>query len=193
MSGDYGRPEVAGIAELHALAEQEGWGVFCDTSCCFETPEIEDFHVLWRSKAITGLPYRSEMTPQLLKPYLRYLTLHERVLQSDGTRFYRVRLMGDAIASLAGAATGDTYDRFLPPLGVRKWNALNDALLSHGKPVRVLVRADSFGKSHLIGEFFSGPLRAADDTANLIASVGRFGVGRRWDRVMAGVRASAEA
>jgi hypothetical protein len=193
MSGEYSRPEVASLAELHTLAEQEGWGVVCDTACRFGTPELEDFHVLWRSKAHSGLPYRSEMTPQLLKPYLRYLTLHERVVQPDGSRFYRVRLMGDAIARIAGAATGDTYDRFLPPRGVRKWNAMNDAMLTHRKPVRVLVRAESFGKAYLVGEFFSAPLCTADGAVNLIASVGRFDVARRWDKVVAEVRTFAEA
>jgi hypothetical protein len=193
MSGDLSRPEVASVAELHVLAERQGWGVFCDTSCRFETPEIEDFHVLWRSKAITGPPYRSELTPQLLKPYLRYLTLHERVVHGDGSRSYRVRLMGDAIASIMGAATGDTYDRFLPPSGVRKWNATNDAIFAHGRPLRVLMRAESVGKSYLAGEFFGGPLRTTDGAVNLIVAVGRLGAARRWDKIVAEARASAEA
>lgn len=184
------RPEVGSLEELHALAEKEGWGVICDPACRFETPELEDFHMLWRSKAESGPPQRGDMTPQLLKPYLKYLTLHERVVQSDGSRFYRVRLMGDAIASLAGAATGDTYDRFLPPAGVRKWNAMHDAMLAYGKPVRALIRAESVGKAHLIGEFFSAPLRASGEAANLIVSVGRFNVRRRWKDVMGEVRAA---
>lgn len=191
MSGPYSLPEVGSLKELHALAEHEGWGVVCDAACRFETPELEDFHVLWRSKAYEGIPQRSEMTPQLLKPYLRYLTLHERIVEPGGARFYRVRLMGDAIARITRAATGDTYDRFLPPSGIRKWNAMNDTILAHGRPLRLLIRAESVRKPFLIGEFFSAPLCTADGAANLIAAVGGFDVQRRWEKIAAAVLADA--
>jgi PAS domain len=184
MSEDADR--ITGPQSLNALAQDKGWGVFCDASCRFMLPELDDLLALWRSKAGGGIPRRTALTPRLLKPYMRILTLHERVIHPHAERCYRIRVMGDAIAQITGAASGMFYDAFLPEAAVPKWNAMNDAVLGHGGPLRMLVRADSFNKSFLTGEFFAAPLRMEDDTANLVLTAGRFDARWRWADVTNG-------
>jgi hypothetical protein len=119
---------------------------------------------------------------------MKMLTLHERVTHPDGSRRYRVRLMGSGITKVIGEASGKFYDEFLPAIAVPRWNAMNDATLVRGAPVRMLVRADALDKTYLTGEFFSAPLLAVDGTASLVLAVGRFDGDRRWEDVVGEAR-----
>ena len=188
------QPEIASARDLNELAKHRGWAVLCDVACRFTLSSLGELHSLWRSKAGSGgIPSRREITPRLLKSYMNMLTLHERVAHPDGSRRYRVRLMGSGIARVAGEASGKFYDEFLPTKDVPRWNAMNDAVLGHGAPVRTLVRADAFDKTYLTGEFFSAPLLAGDGTASLVLAVGRFDGHRRWEEVEAEARRQVDA
>lgn len=185
----FNQPEITTASDLNELAKRRGWAVLCDVMCRFTLPSLAELHSLWRSKAGPGgIPERSEMTPRLLKPYMNMLTLHERVAHPDGSWRYRVRLMGSGIAQVIGEVSGKFYDEFLPAKAVPRWNAMNDATLGHGAPVRTLVRADALDKTYLTGEFFSAPLLARDGTASLVLAVGRFDGKRRWEDVAAETR-----
>lgn len=188
------RPEVASPDGLNQLARRRDWPLLCDIRCRFTFAELTELLALWRSKAgPSGIPPRSEMTARLLKPYLTSLTLHERVAGPGDTRRYRVRLMGGAIVRMAGEGSGKFYDEFLPGPSVPIWNAMSDAVLGHGAPVRMLMRADELDKTYLVAELFAAPLLASDDTANLVLTAGRFAGNKRWEDVVAAARAEGVA
>lgn len=185
----FNQPEIASASGLNELALRRDWPVLCDVACRFSLDELIDLHALWRSKAgSSGIPPRSEMTARLLKPYIEELVFHERVAGPGGTRRYRVRLMGSGIAQVAGEASGKFYDEFLPEKSVPLWNAMTDAVLGHGAPVRMLIRADELGKDYLVGELFAAPLLASDGTASLVLTAGRFDGNRRWEDLAAETR-----
>ena len=186
MSAQTDRPETDSIAGLIELARRRNWAVLCDTTCSFKSESLKNLYALWRSKAgHDGIPHRGEMTARLLKPYLEILSLHERVTFPDGSRQYRVRLMGEASKQVAGDTLRKFYDEFLPEKSVLFWNAMGDAILGQRTPTRMLIRADEVDKSFLVGETFCAPLLAGDGSANLILSAGEFNGSLRWDDVVA--------
>ena len=186
MSKQTDWPEIVSADGLNELARRRGWAVLCDATCSFKSESLNSLHALWLSKAEPGdIPQRSEITARLLKPYLKILTLHERVTYPDGSRHYRVRLMGEASTHVAGDTLGKFYDEFLPDASVPLWNAMGDATLGHGAPLRMLIRADELDKSYLVGETLNAPLLASDGSASLVLSAGLFNGSLRWEDVVA--------
>jgi hypothetical protein len=186
MYAEIDRPEITGARNLNELAVLRNWPVWCDVSCRFTIKKLDDLHALWRSKAgPSRIPARSEMTARLLKPYLAMLAFHERVSGPGGTRRYRVRLMGEEICDVAGAASRKFYDEFLPENSVPIWNAMTDAVLAHGKPVRMVIRADELNKPYLVGELFAGPLLAGDGTPRIVLTAGHFEGNRHFEDFLA--------
>ena len=180
------RPEVVSADGLNELARRRDWAVLCDATCSFTFEKLGGLHALWRSKAgLGGIPQRSEMTARLLKPYLKLISLHECIAGPGGTRRYYTRLMGEVAAQIAGEASGKFYDEFLPEQSVLLWNAMADATLGHGAPLRILIRADEIDKSYLVGEMFNAPLLADDGSASLILVAVCFDGNRRWEDVAA--------
>ena len=186
MSEQADRPEVVSADGLNELAQRRGWAVLCDTTCSFTFPELAGLKALWDSLAGSGgIPKRSELTARLLKPYMKNISLHERIVGPDGTRRYRTRFMGDVNAQIAGEALGKFYDEFLPEHALLIWNAMGDTVLGHNAPLCILIRADEVDKSFLVGEMLNAPLLAEDGSANLILSAVRFDSKRRWEDVRA--------
>jgi hypothetical protein len=187
MSPQFGRPDVTGALDLNDKAKRAKWAVRCDPDCAFSQPALKNALALWRQYAGNGMPRRSDMTPRVLKPYLAMLALHERVAGPDGTRRYRIRLMGNTLTMVAGAKSGQHYDEFLPPDAVPIWNAMTDAVLAHGGPLRMVIRADEVDKPHLMGELFAAPLLADDGTASVVLTIGRFDAADFGDKLVRAV------
>lgn len=182
-------PEVTGVSSLNELARQRGWPVQCDAECAFTFAPLYELLAIWRGKAgPAGIPFRRHMTARVLKPFLKMMALHERVPGPDGTRQYRVRLMGEDITDIAGAASGKFYGDFLPAQSVLVWNAMTDAVLCHGAPVRMVIRADELDKPYLVGELFAAPLLADDGSASIVLTAGRFKGDHTFEEVVAGAR-----
>lgn len=178
------RPEVTSVEGLNELARRHDWFVEGDPECRFLFAELNELDAIWRSKSgASGIPFRREMTLRLLHPFSKMMVQHERVDGVAGTRRYRVRLVGSHAAQVIGEVSGKFYDEFLPGKYVAMWNAMSDAVLALGAPLRLLIRADELDKSFLFGEFFGAPLMAEDGAVNLILSVGHFTADLRWEDV----------
>jgi hypothetical protein len=189
MSKQADRPEVVSADGLNELARRRGWSVRCDATCSFTVKELSDLHALWRAKAGSGdIPKRSEMTPRLLKPYMKFIDLHERIAGPGGTRRYRMRLMGDVATQIVGDTAGKFFEEFLPEKAVLIWNAMADAVLGHGAPLRMLFRADEIDKPHLVGEMFNAPLLTDDGSASLNLAAVRFDSNLHWEDLVAQLR-----
>jgi hypothetical protein len=181
----YSRPEVSSLDGLNRLAAKRGWALRCDGQGHYYLPEMADLHAIWRANAGVTPPLRSAMTPRLLKPFLPILTVHERLQGPDGSRCYRVRLMGSESAGEIGDGTGKSYDEFLPSVAVPMWRAMSDAVLAHGGPVRFVMSGEQIDKGTLVGEVFAAPLLTDDGRADLILSAGRFNSLWRWKELLA--------
>ena len=185
MDSQSNRPEITSVAELNELARRRNWFVEGDGECRFIFAELKKLNAIWHSKSgASGIPLRRDMTLRLLHPFSKMLVIHERVDGSDGTRRYRVRLIGSHATQVIGEVSGKFYDEFLPENYVAMWNAMSDAVFAQGAPVRMLIRADELDKSFLFGEFFGAPLMSDDGAVNLILAVGHFTGDLRWEDVV---------
>lgn len=182
---EYSYPEVSNLAQLNCLAAKRGWAVRGDSLGHYYLPEMADLHAIWRANAGVTPPLRSAMTPRLLKPFLPILTLHERTHGPEGSRCYRMRLMGSESAGEIGDGTGKSYVEFLPADAVPMWRAISDAVLAHGAPVRLVMSGKQFDKGTLVGEIFAAPLLTDDGRADLILSAARFNSLWRWKDLLA--------
>jgi hypothetical protein len=94
----------------------------------------------------------------MLKPFLRHLTIVERVPDAEGKTHFRFRLQGSALVQHFGEQTGKLLEESIPPGIIEAWNAGYDALLKARKPVRVLTFYQMPSVDYLTGESFSVPL-----------------------------------
>jgi len=180
---DCGHLQASSLDSLNRLARDRGWTVRCDGSGRYYVPELADLHAIWRANAGACIPLRSAMTARLLKHYLKILVLHERVAAPDGSRCYRARLMGEQTAEVVGEGTGKFYGEFVGESLLPMWNAMSDAVLAYGGPVRFVLAHDAAGFK--AGEAFAAPLSTDDGRMDLILSAVRFLPVWTWKDILA--------
>lgn len=188
MQISIGPPDIASADAANEIAERNGWPVLYDSTCQFSQPKLSELLSLWYIMADCGVPRRQDMTARLLQPYMRMLALYERIPAEGGTRRYRVRLMGSAVVQVLGELTGRFLDDAVPEKFLPRWYTINDIPLATGVPLRVLVRSDTFDKSHIVGELFCAPLRAEDGDTRLVLHAACFDGSRSWTDVAAEAR-----
>lgn len=182
-------PVVGSVAEYNARAARDGWHSLCDPSLAFNHPDLAKLWELWHSEAgEDGVPHRRVMSPRLLKSFLRDIAIYEQLIEADGRRRYRVRLMGTAFAQILGDLTGKFLDEAIPAEFLPRWHASLDVTLATGVALRFLGREDTNHMTFLTGEFFSAPLLADDGRKNLVLAAARYSGKRPWEEVDADAR-----
>ncbi len=183
-------PAIVSADDFNVAAERYDWPMLCDPSCAFRHPKHRELLSLWRNLAgQDGIPFRRQLTARVLKPYLTSVALYERVDEADGSRRYRLRLMGSDIVQNVGEFTGKFLDETVPEKFLPRWHALPDVTLESGGPVRLLIRYDTFNKAYMIAEYLSVPLRADDGTVKLVLYAGHYDGAHAWSEVDAEERA----
>ncbi len=173
-------------ADFNALAGREGWPTLCDHTVRFTRAELVSLLALWRQKAqACGLPTRADMTPRVLKPFLRDIAIYERVPHASGGHRYRVRVVGDTFAHVMGDLIGKFIDDAVPAKFLPRWIASLDATLAAAAPLRFLSRSDTNDMSFLVAEYFSAPLAGPDGTPSLVLGVAHYDGARSWETVCA--------
>ena len=186
LQTNVGLPVIVSADDLNTVAKRYRWPMLCDPTCRFIYPEHYELLSLWRGLAgASGIPYRRELTARLLQPYLSSVALYERVDGADGTRRYRVRLLGSKLVQIFGELTGKFLDEAVPEEYVPRWHALPEVTLGTGAPVRLLIRSDTFDKAHMVAEYFCAPLRAEDGEAKLVVFAGHYDGTLCWTDVEA--------
>lgn len=159
----------------------------CDETLGFEHAMLTELLTLWRSEAAEGIPARNALTARKLQPFMRNIAIYERIGEGAQRRF-RVRLMGSGIVQYYGELTGKYFDEAVPQKYLDRWYALSDISLQAQKPVRFILRADTFEKSYMTAEYLCAPLKTDTGLAKFVL-VGIVFDGRRpWNVVEAEVR-----
>jgi hypothetical protein len=162
-------------------ARTEAWPSFCDASLAFQRMEFRLLLATWRDFGDEEhLPSRRELTPHKLKSLLRNIAIYERV--ANGKTRYRVRLMGSAFADIMGDLCGRFLDEAIPQEHLPRWHAALDAVLEAGAPLRFVSRADTSGRSFIVGEYFEAPLLDDSGSPTMILAGGYFAA-RKWSDV----------
>lgn len=154
---------ITSVEDFRAAAESGEWPILCDPDCRFTHKLLADLMTLWRYEAGHGIPARSALTARKLKPFMRHIALYERSGKGKDRR-YRVRLMGSGIVQYYGELTGKTFEEAVPAAFLPRWYGVSDLPLLSRKPARLVLRADTFNKSHMVAEYLVAPL--CDDEGN---------------------------
>ncbi len=166
--------QVAAIDPAWALdrkALSEGWAFRADSTLNFIRPELNEMRDLWRALAASrGVPRRADFDARRLKPFLRNITIVERVhVDADRWR-YRTRLAGAEIAETVGNHIGKFLEEYLPTDAIARWTAAYDAALDGRQPIRLQAEFTLPQLDYLSGEAFLAPL--ADQESKLTLLIG---------------------
>jgi hypothetical protein len=157
------------IEAYNERSKASGWTITCGPAAGFRQPELAKALALWRTKANgRSMPMRADMTARVMKPFLRQMSIVERV----GTPSrYRVRLHGSKLASYTGDKTGRFLEDVLPPGRAAGYAAVYDTMLELLVPLRLVIAYQAPKIDYLAGESLIAPLAAAGRTSPLILSV----------------------
>jgi hypothetical protein len=180
--------EIASAAALNEAAAKGGWPMLADETCAFEHAMLGELLALWQSEAKDAIPARNTMTARKLQPFMRNIALYERIGEGPQRR-YRVRLMGSGIVQYYGELTGKYVDDVVPEKFLDRWYAMADISLLSQKPVRILLRADTFDKSFMVAEYLCAPLVSDSGLTKFILLGMVFDGKRPWSTVEAEARA----
>lgn len=181
-------PEIGTAAAFRKQAGEDGWPILLDETCRFDHPVLSQMFSLWNAEAAGGIPARGAMTARKLQPFMRYIAIYERIGEGVQRR-YRVRLMGSGIVQYYGELTGRYFDDFVPEKFLPRWYALSDLPLLSRKPVRLLLRTDTFNKSYMAAEYFCAPLTAESGLVKFVLIGMHFDGRRPWSDIEAEARA----
>jgi PAS domain len=148
------------IARLKDKIEKSGWGLSVDETMTFAKPELTILFDLWRLKADTlrALPRREDLDIRLLKPFLRHISVVERIANASGKSSYRIRLQGSFLVEFFGDQTGKLLEESVPPELAERWTGVYDALLEAGRPLRLQGTYQQERMEYLVGESLNVPL-----------------------------------
>lgn len=153
---------------LNAHAELLGWPFRCDPSLDFTKPELNALCALWRDKANGhGLPSRTALDMRALKPFVRNISILERIGPKGHWR-YRFRLFGSSLAHLFGEHTGRYLDEMVVPELLENWLACFDTTVRFGAPMRFIGYYRIPSREFLKGEIFAAPLAAETEGQPLV-------------------------
>jgi hypothetical protein len=180
-------PEIATAAAFNEAATGGAWPILCDETCDFDHAMLAELLALWHDEAKNGIPARHSMTARKLQPFMRNIAIYERI--GDGPhRRYRVRLMGSGIVQYYGELTGKYVDEVVPEKYLDRWYALSDIALLAEKPVRLLLRADTFDKAYMVAEYLCAPLKSDSGLTKFVLLGMVFDGKRPWSVVEAAAR-----
>jgi hypothetical protein len=180
--------EIASATAFNEAASHGGWPILCDEGCGFDNPMLSGLLTLWQDEAKNGIPPREAMTARKLQPFMRNIAIYERIGEGAQRR-YRVRLMGSGIVQYYGELTGKYFDEVVPEKYLPRWYGVSDLPLLCGKPVRLILRADTFDKSYMVAEYLSAPLTTDSGLTKFILIGMAFDGKRPWSVVEAETRA----
>ena len=163
-----------GVA-LNDIARAQGWTVEADTRLVFDHPELCALREVWRSLCRTErLPARAAFSMRLLKRFLRHVSIFE-IVNEDGRRRYRRKLVATVIAERLGGKAGGYLDEFLSPVLYQKGAPYLDAVVDNRCPLRVVAEFILPAVSFLHAEAALLPLADDGKTPDMIMLVAYFG------------------
>lgn len=154
---------------LDHRAQLEGWPFRCDSDRPFERPELNELRAMWCALAEgKRAPSRADLDARRLKPFLRNITILERVFTDPESWRYRVRLAGSNLVETAGDHTAKFLEEYLPGEIVPRWQATYDAAIASCRPLRIVANFELPRLSFLSGEALVAPLRDQQGELSLI-------------------------
>lgn len=164
------------IARLKKQVKELGWGVVIDEAMSFHQPDLARLLELWRAKraAMGALPRREDFGMRSLKPFLKHVSILERVDDASHGHRYRIRLQGTMLSHFFGDHTGKLLEDAVAPALAERWAGVYDAVLDAGRPLRMVGTYDQESMNYLVGEALAIPLGNGDAPRCCVLSAAYF-------------------
>lgn len=155
-------------------AELEGVPHRIDPTLSFRAPQLREALEVWRSAA-TGrvIPCRADMTPKVMKGFLRQLMLVDVVSSAKGPRF-RHRISGTEIERVLGHMPSGFLEDIVPAPYFARWQGVLNLALTTRSPVRVFGKVEFRARSYLSAEIFLGALGIYPESPSAVLIVAHF-------------------
>lgn len=166
--------QVSSASErFNALAAREKWPTLCDERLDFDSDRLADLFDIWQSvRGARPLPQRADFSARVLARHLQHLTFVDCLSAAGGTRRYRFRLFGSALARHTGDLTGKFLDEAIPAAFLPSWLATYDTAIEMRAPLRFTARFRAAHLEHIMAESLVAPLADASGAASgLLVSV----------------------
>lgn len=143
-------------------------------------PAFARLHAYWLGKCKNGLlPARTDIDPlEIPRDLLPGIALLDVETQPPphppGTRRYRIRLFGSALAAMTGGdETGRYYDETLPPAGYAMLDQLLGQVVTEGRVAFLAAPSGAPGRGFLHFGRLALPLAADGRTVDMILAIVR--------------------
>ena len=164
---------ISAAQALNARAMREGWELRCDDASAFDSERLTDLARIWHDvRGARELPRRADFSARALARHLRDIAFLESVPQPGAPHCFRFGFYGSGLARYSGDCTGKFLDEIIPPKFLAGWQAVYDAGLEQGGPLRTVSRIQAFGLDYMNAEGFIAPLGDANgNPCGLLSSV----------------------
>ena len=158
-----------------------------DTRCeRFRDPDLADALTVWREHCEAGrIPRRRDLTPQVMRRFLKKVSIFERVAQPFGAYRYRARLTGQEFTRAYADMSGKFIDEVLSTKYLVRWKKLGDVVLAWGGPVRYLTVTEAFDRDYSALEHLIAPMLDDAGQTTQLLFVCNFVRGCQWDTLVA--------
>jgi hypothetical protein len=157
------------VLALNRRAREESWPVRCEEGLEFDHSELNALRDIWLARAERrAVPARSDFDARMLKPYLRHVSILERVRTDGATSRYRKRLSATSTTEMLGETVGMFLDEYRQPCAVGAWTCIMDTILDRSIALRTISRMSHPRSFDLIAECFVAPLADSRGEATLI-------------------------
>lgn len=155
-------------------AELEGIPHRVDPTLSFLAPQLREALDVWRTAAKgRTIPCRGDMTPKVMKGFLRHLVLVD-VVQAPGGRRFRVRISGTEVERMLGHLPNDFLEEIVPEPYLSRWQGVLDLSLSMLCPIRIFGQVEFRNRGYLGAEIFLAPLGLYAEAPSAILLVAHF-------------------
>jgi hypothetical protein len=155
-------------------AELEGIPHRVDPTLAFEAPPLREALAVWREAAKGRvIPCRVDMTPKVMKGFLRHLAIVDVVSEPKGTR-YRLRITGTDIERTLGHLPSGFLEDVIPEPFRARWQAVLDLALTAKEPLRIFGRMEFRERAYLSAEIFLGALGLYPEAPSAVLIVAHF-------------------
>lgn len=113
------------------------------------------------------MPGRRELRPRDMCGFLEHANLVDVIAEGDGHFDYAISLQGAKAREVFGHMRGGRISEILPPRLQPRWRDGFGMPVAARAPVRLMLRASTFGKKWLVTETLLAPL--GDDTGGVHA------------------------
>ena len=160
--------------KYNRYAELEGVPHRVDPTLSFHAPHLREALEVWRNAAKGRvIPCRADLTPKVMKGFLRHIILVDAVATPTGQRL-RLRISGTEIERMLGRLPSGFLEDVVPEPYLSRWRDVINLALTTKSPLRVFGKVEFRARSYLSAELFLGAMGLYPNAPSAVLVVAHF-------------------